>query len=503
MALAFYVLAVFCNNPHYMATVYRAYRTPQDRAKYRVFTVWVSALLFFMVGVLLWKPALLPAVFTAYVLWSPWHYTGQNFGIAMMMARRNGVQPGRLDRNLIYLFFSASFVLWALDFNTAGWDDPRILSLGIRRSVAWPLEAALVAVSLLSGGWGVSRLVKQSSGRAMAALMTIMATQLLWFLMPVMIRMSARLEVSPLFYSTGMLAFMHCAQYLWVTSYFARRESENTPGRQWSFLKYYFILMTGGIALFIPGPWIISLLFKRDLVESLFIFVALVNLHHFILDGVIWKLRDNKIARLLLGAIPAPHDAGLESDASNQGLGWLLGKTPPARILRWSFGATLLAVGALDQLQYVLTTDKTTLPRLRAAQVVNANDTRVYFQRARILKDRGEIDAALSELDRAIAMNPYNLAPQSLKGELLSRLGQTGAAFEQFDRMASLFKPMPMILINAGVFAVRSGRAEKAIAIYEKAIATQSLDRLGQLLATRPATGSPPNRTPAPSIPAK
>ena len=32
------------------------------------------------------------------------------------------------------------------------------------------------------------------------------------------------------------------------------------------------------------------------------IFTALVNIHHFILDGAIWKLRDGRIATLLLNS---------------------------------------------------------------------------------------------------------------------------------------------------------------------------------------------------------
>src|SRR5579871_4936764 len=45
VSFAFYLLAVFCNNPHYMATIYRAYHTAEDFKKYRFFTIYVTVLL--------------------------------------------------------------------------------------------------------------------------------------------------------------------------------------------------------------------------------------------------------------------------------------------------------------------------------------------------------------------------------------------------------------------------------------------------------------------------
>lgn len=74
-----------------MATVYRAYHSYSEFAKYRVFTIHVAVLLT-LVGVLahVWYPAL-PWIFTLYICWSPWHYTGQNFGILMLFARRGAV----------------------------------------------------------------------------------------------------------------------------------------------------------------------------------------------------------------------------------------------------------------------------------------------------------------------------------------------------------------------------------------------------------------------------
>ncbi|MEO8078192.1 MAG: hypothetical protein ABI818_17825, partial [Acidobacteriota bacterium] len=69
-AVAFYVLALAFNYPHFMATVYRAYHTRSEFARYRVFTLHITALLA-LAGVAshVW-PALVPWLFTVYLTWS-------------------------------------------------------------------------------------------------------------------------------------------------------------------------------------------------------------------------------------------------------------------------------------------------------------------------------------------------------------------------------------------------------------------------------------------------
>ena len=91
-SIAFYALALLLNYPHYMATVYRAYHRSEDFHKYRVFTVHITLLLLVTAVVSHFWFRALPLLFTLYVTWSPWHYSGQNYGILMMFARRAGAQ---------------------------------------------------------------------------------------------------------------------------------------------------------------------------------------------------------------------------------------------------------------------------------------------------------------------------------------------------------------------------------------------------------------------------
>ena len=101
-SIAFYALALFFNYPHYMATIYRAYHRADDFQKYRIFTVYTTVLVL-LTGLLshFWL-GILPWIFTIYLTWSPWHYSGQNYGLFMMFARRAGAHPGKAESRALY-----------------------------------------------------------------------------------------------------------------------------------------------------------------------------------------------------------------------------------------------------------------------------------------------------------------------------------------------------------------------------------------------------------------
>ena len=69
--VAFYFLAIVFNYPHFMATIYRAYRTREDFQKYKFFTLHLTVLLA-ITGILLHTSyRLLPGVFTPEYLLEP------------------------------------------------------------------------------------------------------------------------------------------------------------------------------------------------------------------------------------------------------------------------------------------------------------------------------------------------------------------------------------------------------------------------------------------------
>lgn len=473
VAFAFYLLAVFCNNPHYMATIHRAYHTAGDFRKYRFFTVYVTVLLGLTVVLAHTVPGLFPWVVTLYLTWSPWHYTGQNFGIAQMLARRAGAPPDPAARHLLYASYAASYAVWFLTLHTTREGDPYFLSLGLPERPSLVLQLLGMVAFLGCAGAAFARLARHVPLRALSGPLVLSATQLLWFVAPAALARTGAVALPASYFSAGALAFMHCAQYLWITSYYARRE-QAAPGPAapaFRFGRYYLGLVVGGIALFVPGPWLASRVFGHDFVESFLIFMALANLHHFILDGAIWKLRDGRIARLLLGRqAPGPEPLEGETPSFGHHLGWLFGPTGAARATRYACGAGLLGLGALDQVQY-LRTQRTADPlTLAAAETINPRDTRVYFRRAQLAVAAGDEAAARRELERVLAINPRNAPAQHLLGELIFKSGDTAAALAHYDRMAALFRPDLATAVNRGLLSAQAGRTTDAAERFAEAL---------------------------------
>jgi tetratricopeptide (TPR) repeat protein len=475
VSFAFYFLGVFCNQPHYMATVYRAYRTPGDFHKYRFFTLYVTVFILLTALVVHLAPALFPWLLTFYLTWSPWHYTGQNYGIALMLARRAGAHPTEKESRLIKFSYLASYAVWFLSLHNTGTSGQQsLVILPIPMVWADAARGLLLVAYVGAGVYGHARLVRTAGFRAMAAPLTLFASQFLWFLLPEILRRTTHLELPPSYSAAGVLAFMHCAQYLWITTYYARREAETAPAgttaaAPFRFGRYYLVLVLGGIALFVPGPWLASRVLGHDFFESFFIFTALVNLHHFVLDGAIWRLRDGRIARLLLGRNPPAEDPHLPAEPGNSHLGWLFGPARPARYVRYGLGGALVALALLDQTQFWLTQHNSGQPALAVAQLINPQDTRVYLQRADALLAANQPAAAMAELRRAIAINPRSAPAQRALGEVLYRTGDTAAALAHYDRMVALFPPDATVLFNSGLLASQRGDTIKARERFEAA----------------------------------
>ena len=471
-SVAFYALALFFNYPHYMATIYRAYHRAEDFHKYRVFTVHITALVVLTLLLSHSWLRLLPWIFTIYLTWSPWHYSGQNYGLFMMFARRAGANPSNAERRALYGAFVVSYLILFLGFHTGPSSDPLFLSLGIPSIVSrWEQSILLIAFVALSI-FGFSRLARETGWRKLAPALTLFSSQCLWFLLPAVISLVKGLEIPQSRYSSGVLAVMHSAQYLWITSYYARREASNETGRDWRPWAYFAVLVAGGIALFVPGPWLASRIFHHDFAASFLIFTALVNIHHFILDGAIWKLRDGRIASLLLNSRDRISDAAagaggwLTSTAR-----WLVGSTTQARYLRVGLAVLLLVWGSVDQFRYYLSLHSENVVDLQRAARLDSFDSSLQMRLAQREIADGQSQEAEAAWKRAIQTNP---ADPSARQALLKFLIDENRIDEAFDLTEASLKYSPKdanLLVDRGFLEQQRGHADEALANWEQAIA--------------------------------
>lgn len=467
--VAFYLLAIVFNYPHFMATIYRAYRTKEEFVKYRIFTLHLTALLL-LTGLLAhaWF-ALVPWIFTLYICWSPWHYSRQNFGLLMMFLKRNGAAVSATDRRLLHYAFVASYVMLLISFQTGASGDPLVLSAGIPARFAHPAELLLAGAFFVLSAAAFLRLSKAGL-RALLPPLTLLLSQFLWFLVPILLALMMHIDIPQSRYSSGILAVLHSAQYLWITSYYAQREARNSGRTNWSRALYFGTMIAGGIALFIPGPWIVSYIFHYDFAVSFLIFTALVNIHHFLLDGAIWKLRDKRVATLLTAQGAAGHQVANSGEA--RGLWqWLTGKTPSARAFRIAVAAVLIAWGAMDQVHYFLGWDDANLSHLVRAASLNPYDSSVQMKIARVESGEGKLPQAIQALDEAVAVNPANPRPQEALAQILIEEHRYAEALAKYRELLAISPRDPDVLVNYGLLSMQNGDAPDAVGAWQRAVA--------------------------------
>lgn len=471
LAMIFYLLSLFCNYPHYMATIYRAYGTKEDFSKYKFFTLYLTILLI-VIGIFAhWWHTVLAIIFTVFLTWSPWHYMGQNFGLFMMFIRRSGVEINNFDRNAIYLAFVASYLMLFFGFHTGPSTDPYILSLGFSLVIGKSAKMTLLAMFLLTGTYGLFKLIRQVGFKPMLAPLVIFSTEFLWFVLPTFLQLYNQIDyIHQSRYSSGVLALMHSVQYLWITSYYAEREANKTHSN-WRLLPYFLTLMAGGIALFVPGPWLISHFFNYDFSTSFLVFMALINIHHFMLDGAIWKLRDSRIADLLINSQEKLSESinkvgEVFSGTSN----WLMSSALSARIARTAILVILLVLASIDQTRFFLLLNDTNLSYLTYAEKLNPNDAIVKTRLALIKATPNNLEETINTFKSALLLNPYDLENQNRLAQILVENQRFEEAFNHYKEMSKYISLDANSYLNFGILATQLKYQEEAISYWQKSI---------------------------------
>jgi tetratricopeptide (TPR) repeat protein len=414
------MLVVLLSFPHYGATVLRVYEHRHDRRRYAIFSVWITLAILVAFYAGLHDVFFGSLLLTVYATWAPWHYAGQNYGIAVMFLRRRGADVTPEAKRLLYASFLLSFAMvflvfhagdgeGAVIYNAVSMDESAIhfVSLGIPRGLA-DLGVPILALASLGCLLASARLLlRGASPRDLMPAGVLALTQAVWFSIPYAFSyLGLRTGIEPVDSHLAVreyafwVAFGHSVQYLWVTSYYARRSGHGWHG----YSQYLGKTLLVGVALW-TGPLV---LFSPDLLgpDAYLEGVALmsasaINLHHVILDGAIWKLRDGRIARVLVRPTTGPVGA----DAGERAGPWI-------RRAVWVGVAGFVLMQVAAQVEYQTNTlpalDPLDVERLRASaerlRWLGKNDPDVHFRLGVAAGQQGDIELARQELERSLKL---------------------------------------------------------------------------------------------------
>lgn len=291
-----------CNWPHFAATSFRLYHSKNNIRQYPLTALVIPWVV--MAGVIgsFASPAYFAPIFIMiYLLWSPYHFSGQTVGVTMVYARRSGFKFAPIERFFLSSFVFGTFICNNIHahVNVEGSEYFGIRSPGLglplwlwRISEFWVYIAGFVFLLLM--------LRSAVANRRFPPLIMLLPsiTQFVWF-MPIL--------GGGLISFNEFVPFFHSLQYMliaWSMQLKEKMDQDGIAPSPWYVLsetmRWGSINFVVGILLFFLIP--IGLMHMLGISEavSLGIFTAGVQIHHFFVDGVIWKLKSPNVSSPLM-----------------------------------------------------------------------------------------------------------------------------------------------------------------------------------------------------------
>lgn len=224
-----------------------------------------------------------------YLVWSTYHYAAQAFGLAVMYAYRSGVQLAPNERSLLKLACLLPFV-YGLLAPASGLTvlAPDAFNQHATVIAARALGRAVLLPIMLASPIALSLWIRRRSGRALPLIsLSIMYTNALWW------------TFFLLNDAFAWAALSHGIQYIAIVTLFHVKDATATEGNQhgrlYHALTFYAACAALGYALFKLWPMAyaaVSIRFDTPVVDRRI--ALIINIHHFLVDGYIWKLRGDK-----------------------------------------------------------------------------------------------------------------------------------------------------------------------------------------------------------------
>jgi tetratricopeptide (TPR) repeat protein len=471
------LLVLLLSTPHYGATILRVYEQRAERRRYAVFSVWATLAIaaWFVAGQ--HSAAAGSWLLTLYLTWSPWHYTGQNYGISVMLLGRRGVPLDPVTKRWLHLAFVSSYALvFAVIHESSSWATSRALPLASGGIHFIPIGTprALATIAAIAAGvaliGALQRLVARAALRDLGPALLLLASQVLWFVLPALAlhwRLTPGRE--PLgndvqIYFLVWIAVAHAVQYLWITAYYARAT------RGWNGAMHFLArtFAAGAAVWTLPAiafapRWLGAGGFGYEAGLALLIASA-INIHHFVLDGAIWKLRDGPIARVLIRS-----ETGAQvADARPV--------TPWRRRAAWALAGGCAAIAA-----FVFAAEFFLVPRalasddrpragalLDALALVGRDSARSRGELGQLAARAGRYEEGAGQFERSAALLPTREAYVGLVAALAAQ-GRFEAAASHCDELLALAPEDASAMQLAAMVYQRLGRDAEASALRSRA----------------------------------
>lgn len=300
-------IILLANSAHFAASTVRLYSKPEYYKEFSFLTFVFPAVALLVLGICVAFPNTLGKyLMLTYVLWSPFHFAKQIYGLSLMYTFRSGVKPNDGDKKLVYWVSMLPF-LFAIGSQAPGFiawaTSPEILTGVPFLYNAKPLSTVILVPIVFLAPIILYVHIWRTKERPLPLIVPLMmiANGMWWTLFQ--------------FFEAFVISnIAHSIQYLAIMLVYHVREKtgsgESSHGWFYHAAKFYGVCVLLGFALFSIWPYMFVLM-GASYAQSALLVLATINLHHFIVDAYIWRLRvpTNRVA-LSDSAIPAPPPVG-------------------------------------------------------------------------------------------------------------------------------------------------------------------------------------------------
>lgn len=300
------ILGTLINAPHFMASYFLLYRKRAQISQHRWASFYVPAIIFAIVvfaflsrnpqaGSSLFNAAAVDVLSVLSVILLAWHYTGQAWGMTASFAYIRGIRMDELERRLVRCGCYALLVwhiLWTCLFLLR--DPEALIAKNFSNQVpqvvfVYDVWSVVVLLTIPLGIAGFVRIRRRTGIMPPLRCYAPWIASYLWYTL-----IWAHPKLFPL------LQIFHALQYLVfpirveVNQYSAKHKRTETRQLLHG-VAYYLVLVIVGLAVFelpaVPSLWGDG---KYNFVA---VVSAFVNIHHYFIDGAIWKIRNPEVRR--------------------------------------------------------------------------------------------------------------------------------------------------------------------------------------------------------------
>ncbi|MBC8290075.1 MAG: hypothetical protein H8E37_07135 [Planctomycetes bacterium] len=293
-------ILLLSNSAHLASSTVRLYTIPGGQTSFSFLTRGLPLFAFVCLGICIAMPEHFGVhLQSLYLTWSPYHYAAQAYGLSVMYSFRSGCQLEPGDKKLLWWASMLPFVVTFLAREGVGirWLIPRsMFSAYVDTAIEWAatgLSVLAFAAPLLL----FARIARSKSGTMPLICPLIIIANAAWFILFDIINAFVWATV------------FHGIQYLSIVIIFhvkdQLKQSENQHGVGYHVLAFYgkTLLLAYGLFQLVPRAFVFA---GFGGVESTLLAFAAINVHHFVVDAYIWRLKKDSSNRSIVEESPVP-----------------------------------------------------------------------------------------------------------------------------------------------------------------------------------------------------